>query len=160
MTGCGPSHHDLYADARSRAIRHCRVAARQQGIRGVRKHAYLPGVHIGNDRDEDAMAAKGQNDAARQERSCSKLGQCPDPENQAGSNARARWRRWSHPDHDSSQRLGLPHGGRQLSSIMTLDAMGMAKERDRTEVNADGAGSGIGDKHNEDTAKYPGSGLS
>ena len=38
--------------------------------------------------------------------------------------------------------------------------MGMAKERDKTEVNADDAGGGIGDKNNEDTAMYPGSGLS
>ena len=32
---------------------------------------------------------------------------------------------------------------------VTTDAMGMAEERGKTEVSVDGAGKGIGDKHNE-----------
>ena len=38
---------------------------------------------------------------------------------------------------------------RQCRRYVTADAMGMAKERDKTEVNVAGAGGGIGDKHNE-----------
>ena len=41
-----------------------------------------------------------------------------------------------------------PTVGANYHRYETSDSMGMAKERDRTEVNADGAGSGIGDKHN------------
>ena len=43
----------------------------------------------------------------------------------------------------------IVHEGGDVSSICDVDAMGMAKERDRTEVNVAGAGGGIGDKHNE-----------
>ena len=42
-----------------------------------------------------------------------------------------------------------PTVGANCRQFVTADAMGMAKERDKTEVNAAGAGSGIGDKHNE-----------
>ena len=33
--------------------------------------------------------------------------------------------------------------------LITADAMGMAKERDRTGVDVDGSGSEVGDKHGE-----------
>ena len=42
-----------------------------------------------------------------------------------------------------------PMVGASCRRIVMVDAMGMAKERDKTEVNVDGAGNGIGDKHNE-----------
>ena len=42
-----------------------------------------------------------------------------------------------------------PTVGANCRRYVTSDAMGMANERDRTKVNADGAGSRIGDKHNE-----------
>ena len=42
-----------------------------------------------------------------------------------------------------------PMMGANCRRYVTSYAMGMAKERDMTEENADGAGSGIGDKHNE-----------
>ena len=42
-----------------------------------------------------------------------------------------------------------PMVGANCRRYVTADAMGMAKERDKTEVNAAGAGGGIGDKHNE-----------
>ena len=42
-----------------------------------------------------------------------------------------------------------PTVGANCPRNVTADAMGMTKERDKTEVSVDGAGNGIGDKHNE-----------
>ena len=42
-----------------------------------------------------------------------------------------------------------PTVGANCHRYVTADAMGVAKERDKTEGNAAGAGGGIGDKHNE-----------
>ena len=42
-----------------------------------------------------------------------------------------------------------PTVGTNCRRYVTADAMGVAKERDKTEGNAAGAGGGIGDKHNE-----------
>ena len=53
-----------------------------------------------------------------------------------------------------------PTVGANCRRYVTADAIGVAKERDKTEVNDAGAGGGIGDKHNEDPAMYLGSGLS
>ena len=42
-----------------------------------------------------------------------------------------------------------PTVGANCRRYVTADAMGMAKEGDKTEVNVSGAGGGIGNKHNE-----------
>ena len=50
--------------------------------------------------------------------------------------------------------------GANCRRLVTANSMGMAKERGKIEVSADGPGVGIGDKHGEDTMMYAGSGLS
>src|ERR1043165_7041857 len=42
-----------------------------------------------------------------------------------------------------------PPVGANYRRLVTADAMGMARERDRTEVDVDGTGSKNGDKHSE-----------
>src|SRR3954463_2490331 len=42
-----------------------------------------------------------------------------------------------------------PTMGTNCRRLVTADAMGMAKERDKTEVDVDGTGSENGDKHRE-----------
>ena len=45
--------------------------------------------------------------------------------------------------------LACPMVGANCRRLVTADAMGMAKERDKTEVDVDGTGSENGDKHSE-----------
>ena len=49
------------------------------------------------------------------------------------------------PDNASA----CPTVGANCRRYVTADAIEVAKERDKTEGNAAGAGGGIGDKHNE-----------
>src|SRR4051812_3192501 len=86
---------------------------------------------------------------------------CPTPKDQARGVATTRCRGKSRLDLYSSRRLGLPHGGRQLSSICDGRCQGMAKVRGRREEeDVDGAGIGLGTSTVTDTTMYPGSGLS
>ena len=59
------NHHDFRADAWSRAVDCCWTINSLQWVCDTAEHPYLPGVLVEDARDEDAMAADGQNDAAR-----------------------------------------------------------------------------------------------
>src|ERR1043165_304082 len=100
------------------------AAPGREWVRDAREYAYLLGIRLGEAADEEAMTADLQRHCGRQgytdsmpRRVVHYVIDCPTPKDQAGGVATAQCRGKSHPDLDSSRRLGLTHDGRQLSSI-------------------------------------------
>src|SRR4051812_5684386 len=117
-------HHDgrMHTDIPSAEC--CNAAPGRERIRDTGEDAHIPGICLGEAADEEALAADLQRNTRWQGcADCKPLSvvyhvvDCPTPKDQAGGVATARCRGKSRPDLNSSRRLGLPHGGRQLSSI-------------------------------------------
>src|SRR3954466_14831015 len=106
------------------SARCCNAVTGREWIRDAREDVNVLGICLGEAADEEAMTADLQRHTGRHgcadsmpRRVINYIVNCPMPKYQAGGVATARCRGKSRPDLDSSRRLGLPHGGRQLSSI-------------------------------------------